>query len=366
MGKKKNKNNHDHDHGHDHDQAHSHEAEKEVVQKKEAGDGREEKKGEKNPQTTVFKIEIHCEGCASKIIKLARGLDGVENVKADPAASKLTVIGKVDPSKIREILHQKTKKKVDIISPQPKKEDSNNKNKDENKKSSEKKPDADKKKPDADNKKAKEAPVTSAVIKVAFHCLGCIGKIHKIVTKTKGVQEMALDKQKETVTVKGTMNVKALTEALRDKLKRPVEIVPPKKEKEAGGGGNKDGENGGGGGGKKKNKGGEGQDNAGGGEAAAAKMEGNKMEYAMQPGFGYGPGPGFGYVGQPVPAYGNGYMGQPMPMYGNGYMGHPVQIPMPVPVHEYGYGYGYGPVQVPGYPVHMKFNDENPNACSVM
>ncbi|MBS2599969.1 heavy-metal-associated domain-containing protein, partial [Salmonella enterica subsp. enterica serovar Typhimurium] len=100
-------------------------------------------------------------------------------------------------------------------------EDSNNKNKDENKKSSEKKPDADskkpdadKKKPDADNKKAKEAPVTSAVIKVAFHCLGCIGKIQKIVTKTKGVQEMTLDKQKETVTVKGTMNVKALTEAL--------------------------------------------------------------------------------------------------------------------------------------------------------
>ncbi|KAF2321751.1 hypothetical protein GH714_002093 [Hevea brasiliensis] len=274
----------------------------------------------------VFKVEMHCEGCATKIIKLARRLEGVESVKADPEANKLTVIGKVDPSQIREILHQKTKKK---------------------------------------------APVTSAVIKVAFHCLGCIEKIHKIVTKTEGVQELTVDKQKETVTVKGTMDVKALTEALKNKLKRPVEIVPPKKEKDGGGGGDKDGENAGGGGGKKKNKGGDGQDKAGGGDAAP-KMEGNRMEYVMQPVFGYGPGPGFGYVEQPVHVYGNGYMGQPMPVYGNGHMGQPMPVygnghmpmPVPVPVHDYGYGYGHG--QVPGYPVHMKFNDENPNACSVM
>ncbi|KAJ9178063.1 hypothetical protein P3X46_009979 [Hevea brasiliensis] len=359
MGKKKNKNGHNHDHDHEGEKK-----EEEVVQKKEAGDGGDKKDGGKNPPAMVFKVEMHCEGCATKIIKLARRLEGVESVKADPEANKLTVIGKVDPSQIREILHQKTKKKVDLISPQPKKEDSNNK--DDNKKSSDKKP-------DADNKKQKEAPVTSAVIKVAFHCLGCIEKIHKIVTKAEGVQELTVDKQKETVTVKGTMDVKALTEALKNKLKRPVEIVPPKKEKDGGGGGDKDGENAGGGGGKKKNKGGDGQDKAGGGDAAP-KMEGNRMEYVMQPVFGYGPGPGFGYVEQPVHVYGNGHMGQPMPVYGNGHMGQPMPVygnghmgqpmPVPVPVHDYGYGYGHG--QVPGYPVHMKFNDENPNACSVM
>ncbi|XP_021627650.1 heavy metal-associated isoprenylated plant protein 3 isoform X2 [Manihot esculenta] len=343
MGKKKNKNNHE-------DQDHNHEGEEEVIQKKEAGDGGAKKDGGKNPPTTVFKVEMHCEGCASKIIKMARRLEGVESVKADTTASKLTVIGKVDPSQIREILHQKTKKKVDIISPQPKKEDSNNKNnRDDNKKSSEKKPDAENKKPDADNKKPKEAPVTAAVIKVAFHCLGCIEKIHKIVIKTKGVQEMTLDKQKETVTVKGTMDVKALTEDLKKRLKRPVEIVPPKKEKDAGGGGDKDGKNAGGGNsGQKKNKGGDIQDNAGGGNATA-KMEVSKMEYAMQPGFGYCPGPA---VGQLVPVYWNGYMGQPV---------H-VPVPMSMPVHEYGYGAG----QVSGNSVYMKFNDENSDACLVM
>ncbi|OAY51543.1 heavy metal-associated isoprenylated plant protein 3 [Manihot esculenta] len=360
MGKKKsNSNNQTSEHDHDH----NNEGEKkEVVQKKEGDDGGG-KEGGKHPPTVILKIEMHCEGCVSKIIKLARGLDGVQSVKADTESSKLTVIGIIDPSQIREILHQKTKKKVELLSPQPKKEDSNAKNnKGDNKKSSDKKP-------DAENKKPKEAPVTSAVIKVAFHCLGCIEKIHRIVSKTKGVHEMTLDKQKETVTVKGTMDVKALTETLKDRLKRPVEIVPPKKEKDGGGGGgDKDGENTSG---KKKNKGGgDGQDKAaaggGGGGGAAAKVEGNKIEYMMQPGFGYGPGPGFGYVGQPQPqpqqpvhVYGSGYMGQamqPMPVYGNGYMAQP----QPVPMYEYGYG------QVPGYPVHMKFNDENPNACSVM
>lgn len=160
---------------------------------------------------------------------------------------------------------------------------------------------------------------------------------------------MTLDKQKETVTVKGTMDVKALTEDLKKRLKRPVEIVPPKKEKDAGGGGDKDGKNAGGGNsGQKKNKGGDSQDNAGGGNATA-KMEVSKMEYAMQPGFGYCPGPA---VGQLVPVYWNGYMGQPV---------H-VPVPMSMPVHEYGYGAG----QVSGNSVYMKFNDENSDACLVM
>ena len=42
---------------------------------------------------------------------------------------------------------------------------------------------------------------------------------------------MAIDKEKEMVTVKGTMDVKALAENLMEKLKRRVEVVPPKKDK---------------------------------------------------------------------------------------------------------------------------------------
>lgn len=219
-----------------------------VVEQKEGGENKKGgdgggKKQENNPNSVVLKVEMHCEGCVSTILKHARAFEGVESVEAEATSNKLTVMGKVDPLKIRDYLHYKTKKKVELISPQPQKQDTTtaNKNNKEDKKSNDKKADSD--------AKPKEAPVITAVLKLGLHCQGCIEKIDKIVTKTKGVHEIVIDKQKELVTVKGTMDVKALTETLKSRLKRPVDIVPPKKEKEGG----KDGENvAGGGGGKKK------------------------------------------------------------------------------------------------------------------
>lgn len=64
---------------------------------------------------------------------------GVEDVKTDLSSKKLTVIGKVDPAKVRDKLAEKTKKKVELISPQPKKDSAGDKPPEE-KKSEEKKP----------------------------------------------------------------------------------------------------------------------------------------------------------------------------------------------------------------------------------
>ncbi|XVE59041.1 hypothetical protein DITRI_Ditri05aG0013000 [Diplodiscus trichospermus] len=304
---------------------------------KKGGDG---EKKEKVSTSIVLKVDCLCEGCESKILKYIRQFEGVETVKTD-SSNKVTVVGAVDPKAIAEKLQKKTKKKVELISPQPKKDD----NKEEKK---EKKPDKEKTQ-DSDNKpekKPKEAPVTTADLKVQLKCQceGCIAKIRKIVSETKGVHELKVDKQKELVTVKGTMDVKALAKDLKDKLKKKVEIVPPKKEKD---GNNEGGENGGGG--KKKNKGG----GDGGNEANAggAKMEGNKMEYVVQPEFGYMPG---------YPGYMPGYPGYRHPGYGYGY-GHS---------HPHPHGHAY-PGYVPGYPVslhppHQMFNDENPNACAIL
>jgi hypothetical protein len=68
---------------------------------------------------------------------------GVDDVKADSSANKLTVMGKLDPTGIREKLEQKIKKKVELVSPQPKKDgggDNKPKEKKEEKKADEKKP----------------------------------------------------------------------------------------------------------------------------------------------------------------------------------------------------------------------------------
>lgn len=49
--------------------------------------------------------------------------EGVMTVKADCDAKKLTVTGNVDPTWLRDKVEAKTKKKVELISPQPKKDD---------------------------------------------------------------------------------------------------------------------------------------------------------------------------------------------------------------------------------------------------
>lgn len=62
-------------------------------------------------------------------------------VKAESETGKVTVMGKVDPTKVRDNLAEKIKRKVELVSPQPKKEnkDTEPNNKSE-KKTDDKKP----------------------------------------------------------------------------------------------------------------------------------------------------------------------------------------------------------------------------------
>ncbi|CAN7114671.1 unnamed protein product [Brassica rapa subsp. narinosa] len=167
--------------------------------------------------TVVLKVDMHCDGCASKLVKSVRAFQGVETVKAESETGKVTVTGDVDPAKLREQLEGKIKKKVELVSPQPNKEkEKDNNNKDSKDKNKENK---------SEEKKPKEAPVTTAVLKVDFHRERCIEKIQKTVSKTKGVSGFSIDHEKQLVTVKGTMDVKKLVRSLTEKLKRNVEIV---------------------------------------------------------------------------------------------------------------------------------------------
>ncbi|WZZ38830.1 hypothetical protein YC2023_035089 [Brassica napus] len=205
--------------------------------------------------TVVLKVDMHCDGCASKLVKTARAIQGVETVKAESESGKVTVTGDVDPPKLRdrtghcptchspkpgllrEQLEVKIKKKVELVSPQPNKEkEKEDNNKDSKDKNKEKK---------SEEKKPKEAPVTTAVLKVSFHRERCIEKIQKTVSKTKGLKRerdttkpmsvsgFSIDQEKQLVTVKGTMDVKKLVRSLTEKLKRNVEIVATAKNGDA-------------------------------------------------------------------------------------------------------------------------------------
>ncbi|CAI9268438.1 unnamed protein product [Lactuca saligna] len=299
----------------------------------ENDDNGEKKQKASGIVVVVLKMDLHCEGCAGRIVKAVRSLDGVESVRiGDSELNKLTVIGNLDPAKLRQKVHEKTKKKVELISPATKKNndgennnnrsdggDGDNKKKQQKSSSENQQPPSDKAKNAVkkDEKKPKELSVTTAVLKVPLHCQGCVRKIHKIISKTKGFIEMSIDKNKDLVTVKGATDMKMLAEVLKQKLKKAVEIVPAKKdggdEKKGKGGGGNDGEEKGGGGQKKGKKGGGGDDGHG-NDGTGGKMEAYKME-----------------------SFGG-----------------------PYPHFEYGSGYA-DYVHAP-----QLFSDENPNACSVM
>ncbi|KAK4756146.1 hypothetical protein SAY87_006273 [Trapa incisa] len=270
---------------------------------------------------------MHCEGCASKIIKCAKAFEGVEKANVQWEASKLTVEGKVDGVKLRESLQKKTKKKVELVSPQPKKE--NKKDDDNNTGTAAKGNDTNKEKK-AEEKKPKEPAVSTAVMKVGLHCQGCVQKIHKFISKNSGVKSVSIDMQKDLVTVIGTMEAKDLAESLKRRMKREVEIIPQKK-------GNEKGKNNG----EKK----EGSEDGGNGQGTEKKGSGsgngNKNTNAKGSSCGNDNGDGKGNAGKK----GDGAKKEESDSEKLGWnlMEHPGIVGYPANTgYGYGYGHGYG------------------------
>ncbi|XP_076909381.1 heavy metal-associated isoprenylated plant protein 3-like [Bidens hawaiensis] len=254
--------------------------------------------------TAVLKIDMHCEGCAGKIVKSVNSLNGVESVKRrNNNMNEIIVVGKFDPVELCESVKGRIKRKVELISPVTKRKNSG----DEEQKKQQKQFTA----VVSDESALKKLPVTTTVLKVSLHCRGCIEKIEKMVRKTEGFVEMSIDKSKDLVTVKGAMDMNALAVAIKNKLKKDFEIVQAK----GGGDGGKKGKSGGGGGGDK----GEEKGKESGGVGPATVGYNQRMEY-------------FASQGQ--------YM-------------YPQYVNRP----EYTYNYMNAT---------QMFNDENANACVVM
>lgn len=339
--------------------------------------------------SVVLKLDLHCEGCVKKIKRAVRHFDGVEDVKADTPNNKLTVIGKVDPHKVRDKLAEKIKKKVELVSfPQPKKDAAPASDKPQEKK---KIPDEDKKPEEKkpEEKSSKQSVQNTVVLKIKLHCDGCIKKIEKIILKIKGVESVTSDEGKDLVMVKGTIDAKEIVPYLAEKLKRNVDVVQPKKDD----GKNKEKDEG-----KQKSK----EDQSGGakkeGEKAkegGTKVEVNKMEHhgyghahqtpmywydGYEPGQSSSGGGGSNYAMQVQPGYSNQQMHNYNYVNQEGYNYNYVNQ------HQQGYDYNYvnhqgqgGHMVEPQYqyqqpqfylhpnqPPPQMFSDENPNACSMM
>ncbi|CAL5194064.1 unnamed protein product [Lathyrus oleraceus] len=326
-----------------------------------------EKKNDTLP-AVVLKLDLHCEGCVKKIKRALLRFDGVEDVKADTAGNKLTVIGKVDPTKVRDKLAEKIKKNVELVFSPPKKDAAvdkplpgkNKPDEEEKKKPEEKK---------VEEKPPKQSVQNTVVLKIRLHCDSCIQKIEKIILKIKGVESVNIDGGKDLVTIKGTIDAKEIVPYLTEKLKRDVEVIQPKKEED-----NKKNKEKDGGKEKKEEDGGEKK------EGGKAKVEVNKMEHyghGQQPPMywydGYEPGQSSSNRMEVQQGHNYNYANQGGYNYNYNYMNQNH--------HQQGYDYSYGnqgqggytvePQQPPFYlhpnhPPPQMFSDENPNACSMM
>ncbi|XP_065855029.1 heavy metal-associated isoprenylated plant protein 5-like [Euphorbia lathyris] len=183
--------------------------------------------GEPKP-VSVYKMNMHCEGCCKKIRRAVKHLEGVESAKTYRQSNKLTVTGEVDPEKVKARLEKKMRKEVEIVSLEPKKDGHGGVEKKADEKAAEKKPEV------------KKPPTQiTVVLKIRTHCDGCITKMKKIIRKIKGVESVTVDDRKDLVTVKGTMEVKDLVPYLSEKFRTSVEVIQPKTDeakKEVGGG----------------------------------------------------------------------------------------------------------------------------------
>ncbi|KAK4783075.1 hypothetical protein SAY86_007449 [Trapa natans] len=316
------------------------------------------------------------------VLKADLLLAGVEDVKTDSSNNKLTVTGKVDPVKIKQRLEEKTRKKVEIVSPQHKK--------DAGAPAGDKQPKPDEKLPAEEKEDEKKPKQATVVLKIRLHCDGCVQKIRKFILKIEEVDSVSIDTAKDLVTVTGMVDEKELVPYLRSRLRRGVEVVPPpvkkddsgpKKEdgKESGDGDKKGGKVSGGGGDKKEGK--EALAPAG---AVAAEVKGDggekekskdvkaeepKMEFRRFEHHGYYPSKtSYWYdQGQSSHYYSHGYAVEPYAHHGS-YTAPPPPPPPPGYPHMVHEGYSH----YPPYPMDPRlhapqmFSDENPNACSVM
>lgn len=323
--------------------------------------------------SVVLKIPLHCDGCAQKIKRIIKKIDGVENVSVDNDEDLVMVDGTMDMKEMLPYLKEKLKRSVDIVSP---KKDGDSGGEKKGKESGGDKKDKTaggggekKEKAGGDDKdKDKKKKPTSG---------GGGGGEDK---KEKAVVVGRENKEKEAVGGGG-----------EGKKTKAAGGGGEKKEKAAGGGGGKDtkesgdgddrvGEKkekevvGGGDGGEKQVNESKGNNNVG--EKGKDKVEEPKIELSKMEYQRYGtPSTHYG-----VPLYNQSFANQDYgvhTMYNPGYhastsyvveYNHPYQ-------HHHLHSYHQQPLHVPPPPPttylqppqddHM-FSDENPNACSVM
>ncbi|KAF2300686.1 hypothetical protein GH714_015164 [Hevea brasiliensis] len=180
----------------------------------------------------VLKLGHYCQGCRSKIRNIVRDTNGVQEMVPDEEKEMITVKGTMDAKVLLENLKERLNGPVEILSVNKEKYSNGSDKESENGNDDKKKKKESAQENGSDDTemegsimelKPVKVPAIMAVFKVPLHCDGCIRRIRKIIGRIRGVQEVTINKEEETVTVKATTDVNTLTETMKKRLKKLVE-----------------------------------------------------------------------------------------------------------------------------------------------
>ncbi|KAJ1272533.1 hypothetical protein BS78_06G209100 [Paspalum vaginatum] len=154
----------------------------------------EEKKVE--VKTAVYKVHVHCGQCARDIQTQFTEFQGVEEVKVDAGAGKVTVKGfGFDVQKLRVKVEKACRKKVELIPP----------------------PEA---KDTVTEVKTKKEELKVITVKVPLHCPDCALRVKEILLEHKSIYEAKTDLGKNTCTVEGVIDEKKLVEYIYQRTRK--------------------------------------------------------------------------------------------------------------------------------------------------
>lgn len=182
-------------------------SEKEEAKVEEKKEEKQEEKQEepKPPSPLILSVELHCAGCAKKIQRSIMKIRGVERVEIDMGKNQVTVIGAVEPPAVCNRITRKTKRRVDVISPQPAAEG----------------------KPLPQIVTSQVDGLVTVELSVNMHCEGCAEQLKKKILKMRGVQTAATEFSSRKVMVTGTMDPNKLVDYVYRRTKKQAKIVPP-------------------------------------------------------------------------------------------------------------------------------------------
>ncbi|TVU15977.1 hypothetical protein EJB05_39522 [Eragrostis curvula] len=161
----------------------------------------ETNKAKVEAKTVVYKVQVHCGQCARDIQRHFTEFHGVEEVKLEAGAGKVTVKGfGFDAEKLRAKVEKGCRKKVELVPP-----------------------------PKDTEVKIKELELKVITVTVPLHCPDCAVRVKEILLEHKKIYAAKTDFGKNTCVVEGILDEKEVVKYISERTRKTATFVKMEK-----------------------------------------------------------------------------------------------------------------------------------------